>query len=163
MRTRSFVLPPLVLLGACIAPRQAPIEPVPAPDAIAVSRVAASHSQTWYALVETFKDRGVPVMPMLDANGAIAVATLAVTGRTGAAWAECGTSLGLPVPPDRAQYQVLVGGDASASSTTVLVRFTAAPRAQDERRRECISTGVWERELNTAIRARAEGMRTAAR
>ena len=163
MRIRSsYVLAPLALLSACMTtPRPAPVQPVPAPDSVAVARIAASSQQTWWALVETFKERGVPVMPMLDANGAMAVATLAVPGRTGARWAECGTSLGLPVPPDRATYQVLVGGDASSSTTTVLVHFTASPRDPEERRRECVSTGAWERELNTAIRTRAERLRVA--
>lgn len=161
---RSFVAAGLILLTGCLVkPQPAPLAPAPPPDSIATTEIAAPPEETWRAVVAVFADRDIPIPQVQRANGAIAAAMFSVPGRSGAGWAECGTSLGLIVPPDRATYHVLVGGKGATSTTTVLVRFTAKPRSPEETRRECTTKGVWERELASDIRARAEASRTALR
>jgi hypothetical protein len=55
------------------------------------------------------------------------------------------------VPPARGYYNVLVRGDSTKSTVLVTVRWIAAFTNID-----CTSSGVWEGQFESAVKARAE-------
>jgi hypothetical protein len=145
-----------VLLAGCTT-----YKPPPSPTPRDASLVAASMGQTWDAVIDLFATRNIPIRTIERASGLIVTDALGV-GAEGNAYASCGTRNGKVLAPDRATYNVLVRGDSTLATvrTTVLWTRTADPVVP-----ECTSTYIWERGLETEVKARAEqqGREAAAR
>lgn len=123
------------------------------------TRVAATVAQTWDAMIDVFAEQNIPLRTLDRASG-FAVAETARVGEGGAAWAAC-WGAATPTPPSAASYNVLVRGDPRDSSAAV-VRVTVAwsafrrDAAGDLARVDCETTGRYETDLESAIKARAE-------
>lgn len=136
-----------VLLAGCTT-----YKPPPPPTPRDASLVTASMGQTWDAVIDLFATRNIPIRTIERASGLIVTDALSV-GQEGSTYASCGTRNGKVLPPDRATYNVLVRGDSTLATvrTTVLWARTADPIVP-----ECTSTFIWERALETDVKARAE-------
>lgn len=137
------------LLAGCSSPAYQP-PPRPAPrDA---SRVSASMGQTWDAVIDLFATRNIPIRTIERASGLIVTDALRV-GEEGTAYANCGTMGGKVLTADRATYNVLVRGDSTEATVRTTVLWS---RAEEPSAAECASTYIWERALETDVKARAE-------
>lgn len=136
-----------VLVAGCTT-----YKPPPPPTPRDASLVTASMGQTWDAVIDLFATRNIPIRTIERASGLIVTDALRV-GQEGNTYASCGTKNGKVLAPDRATYNVLVRGDSSMATvrTTVLWTRTAEPIVP-----ECTSTFIWERALETDVKARAE-------
>lgn len=136
-----------VLVAGCTT-----YKPPPPPTPRDASLVAASMGQTWDAVIDLFATRNIPIRTIERASGLIVTDALRV-GQEGNTYASCGTKNGKVLAPDRATYNVLVRGDSNMATvrTTVLWTRTAEPIVP-----ECTSTFIWERALETDVKARAE-------
>lgn len=136
-----------VLLAGCST-----YKPPPPPTPRDASLVTASMGQTWDAVIDLFATRNIPIRTIERASGLIVTDALSV-GLEGNTWASCGTRNGKILAPDRATYNVLVRGDSALATvrTTVLWARTADPVVP-----ECTSSYIWERGLETEVKARAE-------
>lgn len=143
-----------VALTACIP--QGPGAPTPAP----VTEVSASAAKTWDAVIDVFAERNIPIRNMERASGFISTDALAVSSRQATTWADCGTSMGVALAPDKATYNVLVRGDSSHANVKVTVRWTmgggSAGMMGNVAPRECATKGVWEKDMQASVKARAE-------
>lgn len=128
------------------------VPPTP-PAPRAATRVSASLGRTWDAVVELFATRSIPIRTMERASGFIATEQLYMTLDDSRRYADCGSPPpGATFYADRASYNVLVRGDSSSSTVLVTTHFRESHDAG-----QCVSTGRWEREFETAVEARAEG------
>jgi hypothetical protein len=136
-----------VVLAGCTT-----YNPPPPPTPRDASLVTASMGQTWDAVIDLFATRNIPIRTIERASGLIVTDALSV-GQEGDTYASCGTRNGKVLAPDRATYNVLVRGDSTLATvrTTVLWARTADPIVP-----ECTSTFIWERALETDVKARAE-------
>jgi hypothetical protein len=136
-----------VLLAGCTT-----YKPPPQPTPRDASLVSASMGQTWDAVIDLFATRNIPIRTIERASGLIVTDALSV-GEEGNTYASCGTRNGKVLAPDRATYNVLVRGDSTLATVRTTVLWT---RAADPAVPECTSTYVWERGLETEVKARAE-------
>jgi hypothetical protein len=146
---RAALLGLPILLSACMQ----------APGAVApreATAVNVSAAKAWDAVIDQFAARNIPVRTMERVSGFISTDALSV-GREGLAWADCGRAMGVPLPPDRATYNVLVRGGDTASTVKVTVRWTQGGHGNDRTLVECSTKGVWEAEFEGDVKARAEG------
>lgn len=141
-RLTSFVLVAAALAG-CAAP------PSVAPTPRAPMSVQASLGRTWDATIEFFAERSIPIRTLERASGLVVTEPMAVSPDDGAAWADCGSGWVAERFPTAASYNVLVRGDSSAATIKVTARWVDGDRA-------CTSRGIYEQELETHIRQRAE-------
>ena len=139
-----------VLSPACAAPR--PTVPPAAPTPREATEVAASMGHTWDAVIDMFAARNIPIRTIERASGIIATDELSV-GDEGGTWAVCGQGDGSTLSPNFAIYNVLVRGDSTGSRVMATVRWTLGSASSDI---ECATTRVWERELESAVKGRAE-------
>ena len=139
-----------VLSPACAAPR--PTVPPAAPTPREATEVAASMGHTWDAVIDMFAARNIPIRTIERASGIIATDELSV-GDEGETWAVCGQGDGTTLSPNFAIYNVLVRGDSTGSRVMATVRWTLGSASSDI---ECATTRVWERELESAVKHRAE-------
>jgi hypothetical protein len=107
---------------------------------------------TWDAVIDMFAARNIPIRTIERVSGIIATDQLSV-GEEGQSWAVCGDGNGTTLSPNFAIYNVLVRGDSAKSRVMATVRWTLGSASSDV---ECASTRVWERELESAVKARAE-------
>jgi hypothetical protein len=107
---------------------------------------------TWDAVIDMFAARNIPIRTIERVSGIIATDQLSV-GDEGQSWAVCGDGNGTTLSPNFAIYNVLVRGDSAKSRVMATVRWTLGSASSDV---ECASTRVWERELESAVKARAE-------
>ena len=108
--------------------------------------------QTWDAVIDVFAGRNIPIRTIDRASGLIVTDALGV-GDNGTAWASCGTQGGKVLAPDRATYNVLVRGDSAEATVRTTVLWS---RTEEHAVPECTSTYIWERALETDVKARAE-------
>jgi predicted small secreted protein len=129
------------------------------PPGPGVSRVGmsvdASFGRTWDAVIDAFAERGISIETLDRSSGLIVPA-----GRTYApgrdrkeslTYADCGISRTLgPVMPATVKYNVVVRGDSVRS----VVQVRAFYRTIDAN--ECSTRGLYETEVEAAIKRRAE-------
>ena len=108
--------------------------------------------QTWDAVIDVFATRNIPIRTIERASGLIVTDALSV-GQEGTTYASCGTLGGKILAPDRATYNVLVRGDSTEATVRTTVLWT---RSEEPSLTECASTYIWERALETDVKARAE-------
>jgi hypothetical protein len=137
-----------LLLAACVSYR-----PPPQPTPREASHVNASMGETWDAVIDLFATRNIPIRTIERASGLIVTDPLRV-GEEGSAWADCGARNGRVLAPDRATYNVLVRGDSSEATIRTTVLWTRFYEKGEPI--ECTSTYIWERGLETDVKARAE-------
>ena len=136
-----------VLVAGCTT-----YKPPPPPTPRDASLVTASMGQTWDAVIDLFATRNIPIRTIERASGLIVTDALRV-GQEGNTYASCGTKNGKVLAPDRATYNVLVRGDSSMATVRTTVLWT---RTEEPVVPECTSTFIWERALETDVKARAE-------
>jgi hypothetical protein len=139
-----------VLACACGGSTPPPAPAAPAPRE--ATEVAATMGRTWDAVIDMFAARNIPIRTIERASGIIATDELSV-GSEGERWAVCGEGNGATLAPNLAIYNVLVRGDSASSRVMATVRWTLGSATSDI---ECTSTRIWERELERAVKARAE-------
>lgn len=139
----------LVSLAACVT------APATAPER-AATPVNASTGKTWDAVIDVFAERNIPIRNMERASGFIAAEPELVSQKDGQAWADCGGALGVRLGAQRATYNVLVRGDSSHATVRATVLWERTGN------QGCTTRGVWERDFESLVKARAEGA-TAAR
>jgi hypothetical protein len=144
----SAIIGCVIPLAAC-APSTPPAPPHPR-DA---TTVAAPFGKTWNAIIDVFAADNIPIRTMDRASGFISTDPLGVTLSASETFADCGTVIGLPIHADRSTYNIVARGDSSAT-VKATIRFTATSSGT---LRECTSTGRWETEFETTVKARAEG------
>lgn len=130
------------------------------PPATAIERVAAPvaapFAKTWEASVDAFADKNIGVRTIDRSSGLIvadpvALPFLSRNPRTPLALADCGRNeFGYYEQPANATYNVRVRGDSVRSTVLVTVRWTMMSSTV------CTSTGVWEREFEKLVKAKAE-------
>lgn len=142
----------LALLCGCMSAPPAP----PAPRV--ATQVRAPFAKTWNAVIDVFAERNIPIKNMERASGFISTDELAVPVIQGHAdsLADCGRVIGMPLPPDRATYNVLVRGDSTSSTAKVTVRWTQGGTPSDPKLIECTTRGVWEAAFESDVKTRAE-------
>jgi hypothetical protein len=121
--------------------------------------VYAPFAKTWNAVIDVFSDRNIPIRTIDRSSGLIATDQLTVSAED-VKWADCGShSMSGTIAPQRAVYNVLVRGDSTQSTVKVTVGWTATVEVirGDFRHVDCITRGVWEGELETMIRTKAQG------
>ena len=138
------------VLTACGASTLPPAPAAPAPRE--ATEVAASMGRTWDAVIDMFAARNIPIRTIERASGIIATDQLSV-GSEGERWAVCGEGNGATLAPNLAIYNVLVRGDSTGSRVMATVRWTLGSATSDI---ECSSTRIWERDLERAVKSRAE-------
>ena len=136
-----------VLSSACSA-----YKPPGPPTPREATEVAASMGSTWDAVIDMFAARNIPIRTIERASGIIATEQLSVSDE-GQDWADCGQHNGTRLPPDAATYNVLVRGDSTSAVVKATVRWT---RVNGSSVIECSTSHRWERELETAVQARAQ-------
>lgn len=136
----------LVAVSGCV-----PTPPAPAPIREATP-VGASFEETWAAAIDHFAESNVPIATIDKASGLIATHQLSVTPGDAAEFADCGVSgLGAPILASSVVYNVLVRGDAVASTVKVTASWAGAPTP-------CSTRGTWESIAELFIRERSEGL-----
>jgi hypothetical protein len=141
----------ILLISGCAQPRP------PAPSPVREETVVnAGFAGTWDATIDHFAEDNIPISTIDRASGFIATTRLAVDRGTAAMASDCGSGQGLAagirVVATQAIYNVLVRGDEESST----VRVTAS-WSNPEASWACTTTGVWETEMEGAIKRRAEG------
>lgn len=111
--------------------------------------VNAPVSRTWDAVVDYFARSSIPIKTIDRASGIIAAETTLLGGET-KSYGVCVNGIH-EFPPVGASFNVLVRGDSARS----IVRVTASWFASD-RGSPCVSSDVWEKNFEGAIRGRAE-------
>lgn len=148
----------LVVLAGCATPRP------PAPPAPSVATpVAASFGRTWDAVIDQFAERNIPIRTLDRSSGIIVTESLKVPATIGAV-ADCGSDIvAVKLVPTDASYNVLVRGDSASSTVRVNVKWIRVGMARglstDTVTEECSTTGAWESDLQTRIKASAESSR----
>lgn len=158
----------LVLTLACGVGGYSPPEP---PSPREATQVNASMGRTWDAVIDLFATRTISIRTIERVSGIIVTERLSVGHEDGLAWADCGKMGGLSgqvhISPNYATYNVLVRGDSLHSSVKTTVRWVHInPREVDLEGggvTECSTKHVWERALETDIKARAEEPKLAQR
>jgi hypothetical protein len=141
-----------VLLLAAGCARQTPPALGGEPVTASVT-ISAPVARTWDRVVDHFAERSVPIRTIERASGLIVTLETPV-GREGARWADCGRDFdGATTGPTMVWYNVRVQGDSTTSTLRITARFTN-PRSIQQ---VCVSTGIHERELGIALKARVEG------
>ena len=140
-------VPAVLLLAACASYR-----PPPTPTPREASQVSASMGETWDAVIDLFAMRNIPIRTIERASGLIGTDPLLV-GDEGKHWADCGARNGQVRGPNQATYNVRVRGDSNQATVRATVLWTRVTQDQSV---ECTSTYVWERELESGVKTRAE-------
>jgi hypothetical protein len=128
-------------------------QPPPRPTPRDASHVDASMGATWDAVIDLFATRNIPIRTIERASGLIVTDPLRV-GEEGSAWANCGVLNGRVLGPTRATYNVLVRGDSAAATVRTTVLWIRTH--ENDEPVECTSSYIWERGLETDVKARAE-------
>jgi len=123
--------------------------------------VAASFDRTWEATIDVMAEQNLPIQSLEKASGLIATAPLTVSRDRGREWADCGSLRvwNTKYAPRAAVFNVLVRGDSVESRVQINIRFVTEVEYKSTGTRgsaDCISSGVFEKELAAAIRARVE-------
>ena len=141
-----------LLVGAVLSSACSAYKPPAPPTPREATEVAASMGNTWDAVIDMFAARNIPIRTIERASGIIATDQLSV-GDEGFRWADCGQHNGTTLSPDAAIYNVLVRGDSTSAVVKATVRWT---RTNASSVIECSTSHIWERELETAVKARAQ-------
>lgn len=149
-----------LLLGAVLLAGCAPTinRPPPAPER-GPTAVAAAFAKSWDAVVDVFATRSIPIATIERASGIITAQTLRATNTSGTPWAICPQVIGMlsaaEFYPAEVNFNVLVREATTGSTVRVTARWIGRA-AGYATAADCESTGVWETELEVAIKAAAE-------
>lgn len=143
--TASFVSCLLALSGCASLP--------PAPPERSDTIVAAPFGKTWDAVVDYFARSSIPVKTIDRASGLIAAETTRLSGDN-SGYASCSNGV-FSATAEGASFNALVKGDSIRST----VRVTASwikPTPPGAMSVQCVTTDVWEKNFEGAIKYRAE-------
>lgn len=128
--------------------------------------VEASFGRTWDSVIDVFAERNVLIRTLDRASGFVVAETQSVNAEDAVEFADCGTdAMRNPRIASNATWNLLVRGDSTRSTVKASVRFVrlystrgALSPIQDATQ-ECSSLGIWETQVEDAVKARAEGKR----
>ena len=126
---------------------------VPAPLPQADTVVNAPFASTWAAVLDWFARSSVPVKRMDRSSGFI-TAEATRLGGSNRLYGNCNRMGIAIVPPDGATFYVVVEGDSTRSSVGVTADWIG--HNSKGQRLSCVTSGQWEQEFESAIKARAE-------
>lgn len=161
---RLLAVLPLIAVAACTA------GPSIAPVVRPATPVAASFGKTWDAVVDVFAERNLPIRTLDRSSGLIVPNALLIPAGNAAekqkalSYADCGSTMGVPIPPAVAQFNVVVRGDSSSSTVQVRAFYSYGAdknplTGADSPSKSCVSRGVLESDIETAIRGKAQTAR----
>lgn len=149
------------------------VDPAP-PTVLPATAVAASYDRTWEATVTWFAERNISIQTIEKASGIIVadVPVRYMPNRTPVldkkgrellykqsppVYADCGSKNGWGYNPTSMIYNIRVLGDGSKSTVQVNSRYVSNRRtAPPPELVDCSSTGKWERDIQSYIKAKAE-------
>ena len=141
----------LVVLTGCM-----PLVPPQAAAPRTVTTVSTSKDKVWDAVIEVFAEMNIAIRTIDRASGFLAAEPSSVGPRTGGRLADCGSVMGMAIPPDRATYNVLVREVGPTASVKVTVAFTQGGTPSDPTLINCASRGVWETAFEEKVKRLAE-------
>ena len=118
--------------------------------------MAASFAKTWDAVIDVFAERNIPLRTLDRSSGFAATDELGADGS--ARWADCGSdAIHGDVGPRHAIWNVRLKGDSAAALILVTARWWMfRGKGTNGTRIDCVTTGAWERDAESAIRDRAQ-------
>lgn len=122
----------------------------PAPQPRADTPVSASFGRTWDAVVDYFARSSIPIKTIDRTSGLIAAETTRLAGDN-SRYGVCINPL-RSFAPQGGSFNVLVKGDSTRSTVRVTATWLAAPPVEAQ----CQTSDVWEKQFETAIKAKAE-------
>lgn len=125
----------------------------PAPPVRNDTPVAAPFGRTWDAVVDYFARSSIPVKTIDRASGLIAAETTRLAGNN-SAFASCSNGL-FSATPDGASFNALIKGDSARSTVRVTANWIK-PTPPGAMAVQCVTTDVWEKQFEAAIKAKAE-------
>lgn len=153
MRTRTWIAAALfaVTAAGCYV-SEPPTAPAPRP----ATSVSASFDAVWDATIDHFAEGNIPIATIERVSGIIASARVGVGAAAAQESSDCGMTgngFGPPVyhKARTAVYNVLVRGDGDSATVRITISWL-----NPDSPFECVTTGVWERETEMAIKLRAE-------
>lgn len=167
MKSSAVLLSSLLLSVAC-----APVitRPMMAAATVPSVTVETSVDRSWDAAVAWFTERSLPIKDTDRCSGLIMTEPEGipfdnyvrppwdgqVAPRREVVYANCGARSGVPLDPTKTAYNVRVTGDAKQSVVATNVRYTESGEGVGNSFFVCLSTGKWEREIQTYIKSKAE-------
>lgn len=125
----------------------------PAPPARPDTQVQSPFGKTWDAVVDYFARSSIPVKTIDRTSGLIAAETTQLSGDN-SAYARCSNGF-LNFAPSGASFNALIKGDSARSTVRVTANWLGA-QTEGSARVMCVTTDVWEKQFETAIKAKAE-------
>ena len=155
MRTVVASIALVLTVAACIP------TPIPPPAPRTGTSVSSSFDRAWNGVIDVFTARNIPIRNIEKASGLVVTEPLLVNDRSATQWADCGNSMGIPLLPTNATYNVLVRGDSARANVRVTVRWMRAGAARGfstaQVVEECSTRGVWENSFESEVKRIAEG------
>ena len=145
---RTFTAVGCVLAAACV--HVPPREPTPPRQVI----VDAPLERVWDMTIAVLEERNLP-LSMRDRNARLLEGERDSLPRTQGTVADCGRALGVTLSPTAARYSFRLHGDSLRTVITMTVTWVFG-RLESAKALVCASNGVWEAELATLIKKRAE-------
>jgi len=118
--------------------------------------VAASFAKTWDAVIDVFAERNIPLRTLDRSSGFAATDELGADGsaRLGRLRIGCNS---WRRGPRHAIWNVRLKGDSAAALILVTARWWIfRGKGTNGTRIDCVTTGAWERDAESAIRDRAQ-------
>jgi hypothetical protein len=132
----------------------------PAPERPVV-QVAVPFDKSWDAVIDVFAKRALPIATIDRSSGLIVASPLSVTQKNADLWASCGyisvSGTRYPFHASRGEFNVLVRPDPKGSTIRVTARWVYVPPRPSDPVYGCETKNVWEQQLETSIKAAAEG------
>jgi len=143
-RTCCFISLSIIFVACATLP--------PAPPVRADTPVAAPFNRTWDAVVDYFARSSIPIKTIDRTSGIIAAESSSLAGDN-SGFAVCSNALA-HVPALGANFNVLVRGDTAQSIVRVTATWIGSGASQMDVR--CMTTDLWEKQFEAAIKAKAE-------
>lgn len=136
----------LALLNACATLP-------PAPPARSDTAVNAPFGRTWDAVVDYFARSSIPVKTIDRSSGLIAAEATSLAGDN-STYATC-TNGFLSFPPRGASFNALIRGDSTRSTVRVTANWMT-PTPAGSAPIQCVTSDLWEKQFESAIKLKAE-------
>lgn len=125
----------------------------PAPATRPDTEVNASFGKTWDAVIDYFARGSIPIKTIDRASGIVAAEAQRLPGDN-SAYAVCVQGVMGHANVEGASFNALIHGDSTHS--TVRVTANWIPSAISQLNIHCQTTDVWEKQFESAIKAKAE-------
>jgi hypothetical protein len=114
------------------------------------TEVPTSFGVAWNAVIDHFTTNTIPIRTLDRASGVIITELMTLRDKDAEVWADCGGNVLGDVLAATGSYNVVVRGDSAKAMVRVTARWLTTAG------KECPTKGVYERELEAGILARAK-------